>query len=53
MPTRATAGAAPPVTPQEAPTWFQPYGSDNDAVIRELLRRIADMEARLKAANIP
>ena len=52
MAIRGSGQVSPPVTPQEAPPWFQPYGADNDAVIRELLRRIADLEARLKAANL-
>lgn len=42
----------PPVTPTDAPTWFQAYGEDNAAVIRALLARIAQLEKRLAAAGI-
>lgn len=46
------SSATAPVTPGDAPSWFQPYGSDNEAVIKALLRRIAELEKRLTAAGI-
>jgi hypothetical protein len=52
MAIRGSGGASPPITPQEAPDWFQNFGADTTEVIRELLRRIADLEGRLKAANL-
>lgn len=41
-----------PVTPTDAPIWFQIYGEDNAAVIRALLAEIEALKKRLTAAGI-
>ena len=45
-------GINAPVTPGDAPAWFQAYGSDNEAAIRALLAEIAALKARLLAGGI-
>lgn len=49
---RVGSASSAPVVPGGSPDWFQAYGRSNSDAIRDLLKRIADLEARLKAAGI-